>query len=262
MTISSCGEKTASNRSENSSSQNHESSSSSERVVEYSINWINYNDEVLLSEKYQYGETPSYKGSTPQRQGDAQYSYTFSTWEPEPSAVKGDATYKACYNQTLNRYTVTWKNYDGSVLDTESYSYGETPSYKGNTPTKVKDEDCFYFFSKWDKAIASVTENVEYIATFDKAYQITWKNYDGTVLATDIVTENSVPSYDRELPVKKDEGGQIDYTFQGWSPSIAPATEDAEYIAQFVAGSGFEFEFNGTNGYTLTKCFLSNVGLY
>lgn len=260
ISVSACGKKAnPSSSSREPDSRSEEKSSSSEKIVEYSINWVNYNDEVLLSERYREGEIPVYKGKTPEKPGDAQYTYTFSRWIPETTIVKEDATYRAYFSQTVNTYTVTWKNYDGSVLDVETYSYGSTPSYKGEEPTKPQSGDCFYVFAQWNKAITRVTENAEYIATFNAAYEVTWKNYDGSVLTTDVVVENNNPSYTGETPIKKDEGGQIAYTFDGWSPEISPVTKKTEYIASFVEGPGFEFQFNGTNGYNLTKCFLTNL---
>ena len=34
-------------------------------------------------------------------------------------------------------YTVTWKNYDGTVLETASVEHGKTPTYTGATPTRA-----------------------------------------------------------------------------------------------------------------------------
>jgi hypothetical protein len=63
-----------------------------------------------------YGEVPAYTGETPTRVGDAEHTYTFSGWTPEITAVSGDAAYTAVFTDTINTYTVTWKNWDGTVL--------------------------------------------------------------------------------------------------------------------------------------------------
>ncbi|MBQ2916926.1 MAG: hypothetical protein IJE59_01935, partial [Clostridia bacterium] len=63
------------------------------------------------------------------------------------------------------RYEVIFKNYDGTVLQTEQVEEGILPEYKGQTPIKEK-EGYICTFVGWDKEIKEVTENAEYIATY------------------------------------------------------------------------------------------------
>ncbi len=52
-------------------------------------------------------------------------------------------------------------------------------------------------------------------------YTITWKNYDGEVLKTDInVKEGVKPEYNGSTPTKP-EDKEYKYTFIGWTPIIA-----------------------------------------
>ena len=65
-------------------------------------------------------------------------------------------------------YTVTWKNYDGSVLETDAdVAEGATPEYNGNEPTKAEDDYFTYSFAGWSPEVTAVTDDVEYAATFD-----------------------------------------------------------------------------------------------
>lgn len=63
-------------------------------------------------------------------------------------------------------YTVTWKNYDNSVLDAETYYVGVNPTYKKGTPVKAKDADNYYTFNGWTPAVSAVTADAIYTATY------------------------------------------------------------------------------------------------
>ena len=64
-------------------------------------------------------------------------------------------------------YTVNWKNYDGTTLETdEGVAQGATPTYDGATPTKPDTTEKSYIFSGWSPAISPVTGDVAYTAQF------------------------------------------------------------------------------------------------
>jgi len=133
----------------------------------YTIRFVNYDGTTVLQEtSIQYGYTPYYGGVEPVRAADAQFTYTFSGWNPSIAQVTGNATYTAEYETEINIYTVTFKNYDGAVLQSTDYEYGETPVYSGATPVKAANAQYTFAFDGWSPEIASVTGEATYTAVF------------------------------------------------------------------------------------------------
>ena len=225
-------------------------------INKYTVAWKNYDGTVLETDtEVPYGEMPVYNGNTPTREKDAQYTYTFNGWTTNVSKVTGDIVYTAKYSTTVNKYTITWKNYDGSILKTDSVAYGTKPVYNGTTPTKQGDEQYGYLFSGWTTSIVSVTGDAEYIAKFTQTtqkYTVIWKNYDGTILETDNnVAYGTVPTYNGSMP-NKPYDSLNEYEFEGWSPKIEGITGDTVYTALFSISEDTTFivkyDANGGTG--------------
>ena len=118
-------------------------------------------------------------------------------------------TFKTVQIVAVPTYTVTWKNADGKVLETdEGVVSGATPEYNGKTPEKAADAQYTYTFAGWDPAITAVTGDATYTATYDKTvneYTITWKNGDD-VLKTDDVAYGKTPAFTGTEPTKEAAG--------------------------------------------------------
>ena len=65
-------------------------------------------------------------------------------------------------------YTVTWKNWDGALLETDSkVAFGTIPTYDGTIPERTEDYDYVYEFAGWSPAPGAVAEDVTYTATYN-----------------------------------------------------------------------------------------------
>jgi hypothetical protein len=231
----------ASSSSHTTSSTSSSSSSSAQPVIKFTITFKNYDGKVLQSSKYQQGYLPAYQGSVPSKPADVQYTYTFDGWDKPIVYAVADATYTAVYSNKVNQYNVTFKNDDGTLLQSTSWDYGSTPSYSGETPTKKGDARyTSYSFIGWDKDIAPVDGSAVYVASYRgndlKAYTINFLNYDGALLQTSKFDYGTTPTYNGVTPLRAPDAQYTSYTFKGWSPTLSLVTGEATYTAQFSTG--------------------------
>lgn len=230
---------------------------------QYSIAFVNYDGTTLQSGLLNYGATPVYTGATPIKAATAQYTYSFKGWTPAIAPVAGTATYTAQYDSVLNLYNVSFVNYDGSSLQSQSYYYGTTPAYIGQTPTRPADAQYTYTFREWTPAITTVTGNAVYTAVYDSTinqYPISFVNHDGTVLQTGNMNYGETPQYNGATPSRA-ATAYYTYSFKGWNPAIAPVTAAAIYTATYDSvANQFLVTFLNYDGTTLQSGMV-NTGV-
>ncbi len=145
------------------------------------------------------------------------------------------------------RYTITWKNWNGDIIQTigateeleDSYSvtYGTMAEFLGTNPTREKTIDYTYDFAGWTPALGPVTSDVTYTATFTqkpRMYTIIFQNEGGVEIERQFLTHNEVPVCEN-VPTK------VGHTLE-WSPAIAAVTGDATYTATWLEEPPTEYE--------------------
>lgn len=212
----------------------------------YTITWKNDDGSIIESEILEYGATPAHADIN--KESTAEYTYTFAGWTPQITAVTGDAEYTALFDSTVNQYTVTFKNDDGSILDSRSWTYGTTPSC--TDPTKQADAQYTYTFTGWDKTIVPVTEETVYTAVYTRiinTYTIAFYSGSGTILEQMTVEYGQIPVCHYTPSLLSDFYHY--YTFTGWTPEIVPATCDASYTPTFeLVARQYTITFRNYNG--------------
>ncbi len=141
---------------------------------------------------------------------------------------------KIYINYTRIKYTVTFKNYDGTVLYVaENIDYDNTGvEYEGETPTKVADDACTYAFDKWvdeNNHDVNLNQRITSDITVYADFSATPIDYDLTFTNKESLNLNSVK-------VKAHRNGE----------EVELGVNDSVHI-----GETLEIEFNVLNGYAL-----------
>lgn len=129
--------------------------------------------------------------------------------------------------------TVTFVDYDGTVLDEMIVKKGTVPEYKGKTPTRISDSDNSYAFAGWDKEFGAINSDTTYTAVYDP-----------------------IPLTDFEFAVDIVHGGYMVTGYSGASTEIEiPATFAFRKVSSIGDGA-----FSGNT--TLTKVTLPEGLIY
>jgi len=192
------------------------------------------------------GNEELYRGTI----GNGKLEITFegikTTYYKEGSEPSDDEVY----------YTVTFKDYDGTVLYTSSVKKGSSALYQGTTPSREG-----YAFVGWDKSLDNIRSNMVLTAVYEEAapdgniyYTVTFKDYDGVELYKADVLRGTNAEY-RGITLTR-EG----YNFVGWDKDLTNILANTTFIARYqqivIEETIYKVNFN-YNGGTSNNMVLS-----
>jgi uncharacterized repeat protein (TIGR02543 family) len=124
--------------------------------------------------------------------------------------TKGSTGDKILYARfTINTYTVTFKDYDGTELKSGQVEHGSDATAPTEDPTREG-----YKFDKWDTDFTNVTSDLTVTAQYSiNQYTITFVSAGGSAVAS--ITQN----YDTAVTAP-DHPTRTGYTFDGWEPGL------------------------------------------
>ncbi len=105
-------------------------------------------------------QTVNYGGNATAPTAPAVTGYTFAGWDKSYSNVTEDLVVTATY--TINTFTVTFKNWNGDVLSTQTVDYGA-----GATEPTVPAREGYEFIG-WDKTFNNVMSDMVIIAQYEE----------------------------------------------------------------------------------------------
>ena len=141
----------------------------------FQVTFKNYDEKVLYVADVYEGETAIYAGEEPTKPSTVNYDYAFKGWDRDLTNVHESFVTYAVFEEVLRKYTITFVNYDDTVLQQTEVGYGLTPTYDGATPTQPSDGKAEYTFTGWTPTITPVTGNQTYKATYDASYVPTYR---------------------------------------------------------------------------------------
>ena len=183
-------------------------------VTKHTVTFKDWNGTVLKTQSV-YHTGAATAPANPTRTG-----YTFTGWDKAFTNVTADLVVTAQYS--ANTYTVTFKDWNGTVLKTQQVQYGGAATAPA-TPTRTG-----YTFTGWDKAFTNVTADLVVTAQYSiNTYTVTFKDWNGTVLKTQQVQYGGAAT----APANPTRAG---YTFTGWDKAFTNVTANLVVTAQYV----------------------------
>ena len=90
------------------------------------------------------------------------------------------------FEVTIVKPTITFLNYDGSVISKRQYGFGENVTPPAD-PTRPEDKVGEYVFAGWDEEVLPCTGNATYKATYKLKYSLGDLDRDGKVSEADAI---------------------------------------------------------------------------
>lgn len=203
------------------------------------VTFLDENDEELFA----YVTDESGKlSSLPEAPAPAE-GYYFKGWYDEEfnrvnetTVFKANATLKALYGELSDvSYTITFKNADGTVLQTKTVKHGSIPEYTGAAPALEATAQYSYTFAAWDAAIVPATDDVVYTATYNatiNSYTISFVDFDDSEIWSNVQPYGSSVVFGGVIPTRETTVA-YSYVFKSWDKAVGNVTADATYKAVY-----------------------------
>lgn len=158
------------------------------------------------------------------------------------------------YNTLVNQFSVTYQNYDGTVLDIQYVDKGTLPvdpiTREDNPieiPTKPSSVSTDFTFSGWDSEPVAAFENQVITATYSETIRKYTVKYvsKGATLQETVADYGTIVQYEGEIPTyTAEEVAYKYYLFDGWDQggyvtgdkTINAVFDSCEYSANYFDG--------------------------
>lgn len=209
-------------------------------TTRYKVTFRDWDGTELVTRIVEEGKNAKAPISPNNREG-----YRFYGWNRSFKNVQGNIDVIAKYTKadgtadtslTDAEFTVTFKDWDGTLIKSSVTKYGET----AEEPVFGTDfSRSGYTFTGWSDLITNTTEDhivyAQYMYASDTGHMVVFKDWNGVVLKCERVADGGSAT----APIITDthllEADREGYTFTGWNREYTNVTEDIYCIAQYSA---------------------------
>lgn len=188
-------------------------------IQNYTVTFKDHDGTVLSQQVVQSGSAAT-APADPEREG-----YHFTGWDKAFNNVTGDLVVTATY--AINTYTVTFKDYDDSTLETQTVEHGGYATAPAENPTREG-----YTFTGWDPnpTTTAITSDLTITAQYRREgfFIVTFKDWNGRVLKTEEVERGKDATAPETNPKRKG------YTFTGWDKDFTKVQSNLVVYATYA----------------------------
>ncbi len=218
-------------------------------TVYFTVTYYDWDMKVLGTEQVEEGHDAKGLETDPEREG-----YTFTGWSKSLTNITSDLSVQAQYEVAKVWYTVTYYDWDLTVLGTEKVEEGHDAKGLETDPEREG-----YDFTGWSKPLTNITSDLSVQAQYEEKkvyFTVTYYDWDLTVLGTEKVEEGHDA---KGLETDPEREG---YDFTGWSKPLTNITSDLSVQAQYEKKEPTALDNTETAPRTAPRKFIENGVLY
>ncbi len=179
-----------------------------------------------------HGGTAVYPNSLPIKESTLQHTYSFDQWVTERNGstkadftnITADQSVFATYSVAVRTYTVTFCDYDGTVLSHMEVAYGNSATAPGDPEREG------FRFDGWDHSYSNIIGDLTVKAKYVQQFTVEFLDYDHSVIDIQLVDYQGNATAPQS-PTR------TNYRFIGWNTVftniVSNLTVQAEYVRQY-----------------------------
>ena len=161
----------------------------------FTVIYLNADGSYLGFEEVESGNPAVNIPENPTMNSDAQYTYTFTGWDKDLTSITEDTVVTAQYTAQINSCTVTFVDYNGSVISEQTVEYGGSAASPEN-PYRAADTEYVYTFTGWDTDFSTVTSDLTVTAVYEQTEQVYYlRGGFNSWQTTDVMTKGENSTY-------------------------------------------------------------------